>query len=92
MIIKLLNCKTVNCEPPYTRNVYQNSTSGILLNCQLVHISRCDLVLESKMAELNQIESNNNEVDQTLCENFTLSWKLITYNTTIYTYSTKWFV
>ena len=31
-----------NFEPLYTRNAYQNSISGILVHCKLVHTSRCN--------------------------------------------------
>ena len=40
-------------------------------------LKNIDLILENKMAELNQKKKKilNNLVDQILCENFILSWK-----------------
>ena len=40
-------------------------------------LKNIDLILENKMAELNQKKKKilNNLYDQILCENFILSWK-----------------
>ena len=42
-----------------------------MLVCRLTN---SDFILESKMAELNQNKTENNQIDQMQCENFIFPW------------------
>ena len=44
--------------------------------CQMLvcRLTNSDFILESKMAEVNQNKTENNQIDQMQCENFIFPW------------------
>ena len=53
---------------------FKNDTRNLV---NFIRLINGDFTLESKMAELNKIKIQNNQIDQMQCENFILSWKQI---------------